>query len=192
MSGKRELDAAIAAIVRYHSNISILHCVSEYPAQPQNVNLNTIPYLIEHYSEFRIGYSDHTIGISAAVAAVALGASIIEKHVTIDRRMKGTDQSGSLGPDGVNRMIRDIRLTEFSMGQRNIFISEAAKSARNKLERLVASIREIKKGEIIQEIDLHLLSPGLGLRWSERSMIIGKRAKDDIEQSELILLDMVE
>ena len=110
MAGKQELDNALEIITRYHSDISILHCVSQYPTYPDNLNLKTISYLKKHYGQYSIGFSDHTIGISAATAAVAMGAEIIEKHVTIDRHMKGTDQLGSLGPDGVNRMIRDIRI----------------------------------------------------------------------------------
>src|SRR5690606_16480283 len=99
MSGKEELDKALELITRYHSSISILHCVSQYPTHPTNVNLKTISFLKKYYPQYPIGYSDHTIGISAPVAAVAMGAEIIEKHITIDRRLKGTDQAGSLGPD---------------------------------------------------------------------------------------------
>lgn len=112
MAGKEELDDALDVITRYHSDISILHCVSEYPTHPDNLNLKTITYLKKHYGQYTIGFSDHTIGISAPAIAVGMGAEIIEKHVTIDRHMKGTDQAGSLGPDGVNRMVRDIRIAE--------------------------------------------------------------------------------
>src|SRR5690606_27963912 len=85
MSGKEDIDQAIEIISKQHSQISILHCVSQYPTHPENVNLKSIPFLIRSYRKFKIGYSDHTIGISAPVAAVALGAEIIEKHITIDR-----------------------------------------------------------------------------------------------------------
>ena len=115
MAGEKELDDAIQIITKYHSNISILHCVSQYPTKPKNVNLNTISYLLNNYKDYVTGYSDHTIGISTPIAAVAMGAKIIEKHITLDRRMKGTDQAGSLGPDGVYRMVRDIRILDKSM-----------------------------------------------------------------------------
>lgn len=192
MAGKKELDDALNVITKHHESISILHCVSEYPTKPENVNLNTIPYLKENYPQYKIGYSDHTIGISAPVAAVALGAEIIEKHVTIDRRMKGTDQAGSLGPDGVNRMIRDIRITEISKGKKEIFIADSVTSAKNKLERSLASKRAIKKGETITEDDLHLLSPGDGYKWSEREKIIGKTAKAYIPKDEIIYYQIIE
>lgn len=191
MGGKKELDEALSIITKYHSNISILHCVSEYPTSPKNVNLMTIQYLIENYPEYTIGYSDHTIGISAPVAAVALGAKIIEKHITIDRNMKGTDQKNSLGPDGVRRLIRDIRLMEMSLGKKEIFIEEAVYESKIKLERSIATKRDIKKGEIITEKDIHLLSPGDGYKWSERFTIIGKRALVDIPKNEIIYKEMI-
>ncbi len=191
MGGKKELDDALTTITKYHSNVSILHCVSEYPTQPKNINLNTIRYLQDTYPGFVIGYSDHTIGISAPVAAVAIGARVIEKHVTIDRRMKGTDQAGSLGPDGVNRMIRDIRLLEMSMGVKDIFVCDDVKMTREKLERSVASKRDICKGEVIEERDLHLLSPGDGFHWAERSQITGKVALVDIPKDEIIYPKLV-
>jgi sialic acid synthase len=191
MGGKKEIDDALEVITKQHTNISILHCVSEYPTQPKNVNLNTITYLIKNYPNYLIGYSDHTIGISAPVAAVAMGAKIIEKHITIDRRMKGTDQAGSLGPDGVNRMIRDIRVTEFSLGNEDVFISEDVLNSKVKLERSVATRREINKGEIISEEDLHLLSPGDGYKWVERRKITGRVAKVNIPKDEIIYKNMI-
>jgi sialic acid synthase len=186
MAGKKELDDALEIITKYHSNISILHCVSQYPTNPNNLNLNTIAYLQENYGQYTIGFSDHTIGISAPVAAVAMGAKIIEKHITIDRRMKGTDQSGSLGPDGVNRMIRDIRITEMSMGKKELYIEPDVKQAKNKLERSIATKREMKKGEIITENDIHLLSPGDGFKWSDKEQVVGKIAKENIPANEVI------
>ncbi|MGL4993650.1 MAG: N-acetylneuraminate synthase family protein [Bacteroidales bacterium] len=192
MGGKRELDEALEIITRYHNEISILHCLSQYPTHPDNVNLLTIRYLIENYPNYTIGYSDHTIGISAPVAAVALGAKIIEKHVTIDRRMKGTDQAGSLGPDGVNRMIRDIRLMERSIGSNQMHDKEEVSLARNKLERSIATNRTILPGEQLQEEDLHMLSPGDGLKWSQRHEIIGRKAKVEIAANEVIYKNMIE
>jgi len=192
MAGKQELDEALEIINKKHSNISILHCVSEYPTHPTNVNLNTITYLKENYSQYKIGYSDHTIGISAPVAAVAMGAEIVEKHITIDRRMKGTDQSGSLGPDGVSRMIRDIRITEMSMGIKDIFISGSVAGAKNKLERSIASRRNIAKGEVLKEEDLHLLSPGDGFKWANRGELVGRKVNVGIAKDEVIYVNMLE
>lgn len=186
MAGQKELDEALDIISKHHQNISILHCVSEYPTHPRNVNLKTITYLQKKYPDYTIGYSDHTIGIATPIAAVAMGAEIIEKHITLDRRMKGTDQAGSLGVDGINRMIRDIRLMEMSLGKEEIFIEEAVKKARVKLERSIAAKRDIKAGEIISENDLHMLSPGDGFKWSEKNNVIGKKILQDILKNEII------
>lgn len=186
MSGKQELDEALDIIARYHSEISILHCVSEYPTHPQHVNLRTLDYLLKNYAEYSIGYSDHTIGISVPVAAVAKGAQIIEKHITLDRSMKGTDQKGSLGIDGVCRMVRDIRLMEMALGREELFIQPAVNKVKEKLERSLATNKELKKGQVISETDLHMLSPGMGFRWTERKKVIGKVLKKDIRKDEII------
>lgn len=186
MAGKKELDEALDVITRYHSYISILHCVSQYPTYPDNLNLNTITYLKKHYGKYRIGFSDHTIGISAPVVAVGMGAEIIEKHITIDRRMKGTDQQGSLGPDGVNRMIRDIRIAERWLGKEELYIDQSVESAKVKLERSIASNKTLHIGDIIREEDIHLLSPGDGFKWAEKSLVIGKRVATEIPANEII------
>ena len=186
MAGKKELDDAICVITKYHSNLSILHCVSEYPTQPKNVNLGTISYLLNNYKEYVIGYSDHTIGISTPVAAIAMGAKIIEKHITLDRRMKGTDQKGSLGPDGVYRLVRDIRILDDSIGIEDMFVVQDTSSAKEKLERSIASNRKINVGEVINECDIHMLSPGDGFKWSEKELVVGKKVKKNIEANEII------
>lgn len=188
MAGEKELDNAIEMITKYHNNISILHCVSQYPTHPKNVNLKTINYLLKNYSDYIIGYSDHTIGISTPVAAVAMGAEIIEKHITLDRRMKGTDQAGSLGPDGVYRMVRDIRILDESLGEEKIFVVEDTVSAKHKLERSIASIRDLKVGDTITEDDIHLLSPGDGVKWIDKNTVIGKKVLQEIPKNEIIYL----
>ncbi|MGB4655057.1 MAG: N-acetylneuraminate synthase family protein [Bacteroidales bacterium] len=186
MAGKKELDDALDVITKYHSNISILHCVSQYPTHPDNLNLKTITYLKKHYGQYKIGFSDHTIGISAPAIAVGMGAEIIEKHITIDRRMKGTDQAGSLGPDGVNRMVRDIRITEKWLGEEDLYIDKSVETAKIKLERSIATKRDMKKGEVIREEDIHLLSPGDGYKWAEKNKIINKVLRNDIPKDEII------
>jgi sialic acid synthase SpsE len=192
MAGKKELDEALDIIYKHHNYITILHCVSQYPTHPQNVNLNTIKYLQENYPEHTIGYSDHTIGISAPIAAVAIGARVIEKHITLDRNMKGTDQAGSLGPEGVQRMMRDIRLLELSFGKKEIFIDSSVEQAKVKLERSIATKHSIKKGDVIKAEDIHLLSPGDGFKWSEKQMVVGKKALKDIPSDEVIYKNDIE
>ena len=192
MAGKKELDDALDVITRYHDNISILHCVSQYPTHPDNLNLRTITYLKKHYPQYAIGFSDHTIGISAPVVAIGMGAEIIEKHITIDRRMKGTDQAGSLGPDGVNRMVRDIRVAERWMGTEDLYIEECVSGSKVKLERSIATRRDIRKGESLTIDDIHMLSPGDGFKWADKDKVIGHRASKDIPANEVIYPSYIE
>ena len=186
MSGKGELDQAISIINKFHNDISILHCVSQYPTEYKNVNLLTIKYLEKNYKEYVIGYSDHTIGISTAVSAAAMGAKVIEKHITLDRTMKGTDQAGSLEPLGLIKMVRDIRNLEASFGEEKIFMCDDVKQAKTKLARSIATNKNLKLGHVITEEDIHLLSPGDGFKWSEKNEIIGKALINYIDKNEII------
>lgn len=192
MAGKKELDDALDVVTRYHSNISILHCVSQYPTHPDNLNLSTITYLKENYGQYKIGFSDHTIGIAAPVVAVGMGAEIIEKHITIDRHMKGTDQAGSLGPDGVNRMIRDIRMVEHWMGTKDLYIDKSVTASKVKLERSIATNKRLDVGHVIQLDDLHMLSPGDGYKWSQVGEVVGKKVKVEIPANEVIYPQFIE
>ncbi len=189
MAGKPELDAALEVITRYHDDISILHCVSQYPTYPDNLNLRTITYLQEHYPQYTIGFSDHTIGIAAPAVAVGMGAKIIEKHITIDRHMKGTDQKGSLGPDGVNRMVRDIRVTERWLGEESLYIEPAVAAAKVKLERSIATKRALPAGHVITDDDIHLLSPGDGFKWVRKAEVVGHALKAPLGADEIIYPD---
>jgi 3-deoxy-D-glycero-D-galacto-nononate 9-phosphate synthase len=186
MGGKKEIDDAIGIISKYHNDISILHCVSEYPTKYENVNLKTISYLQKNYSQCTIGYSDHTIGIATPIAAIAMGAEIIEKHITLDRQMKGTDQLGSLAIDGIYRMMRDIRNLDKSMGREEIYIEDSVTIAKEKLERSIATNKDITSGCIITADDIHMLSPGDGLKWTEKDKIIGKAVVKAVSKDEII------
>ncbi len=186
MAGERELNEALEVLSKHHENISILHCVSQYPTEYENVNLNTIKYLQEKYPQYTIGYSDHTIGIATPIAAVAMGAQIIEKHITLDRQMKGTDQAGSLEIDGIYRMMRDIRNLELSFGTKEIKIEESVKVAREKLERSIATLRALPEGHIITINDIHLLSPGDGIKWMDKGELLGKKLNTAMPKDEII------
>ena len=191
MGGQKELDQALETISRYHCNISILHCLSQYPAEYNNINLKTIIFLKENYQKYKIGYSDHSIGIMVPVAAVSMGAEIIEKHITLDREMKGTDHQGSLGVDGISRMVRDIRNLEMALGNKDIFVDDCVIDSRIKLERSIATKHQIKRGVVLTENDFHLLSPGDGYKWNDRENLIGKIAITDIDKNEIIYKNLV-
>lgn len=192
MAGKEELDNALDVITRYHDNIAILHCVSQYPTLPDNLNLRTITYLLRNYPQYTIGFSDHTIGIAAPAVAVGMGARIIEKHITIDRRMKGTDQKGSLGPDGVNRMVRDIRIAERWLGRDDLFMDPSVQASKVKLERSLATRRDLPAGHILTDDDVHLLSPGDGFRWTERDKVLGHKLRLPLLADEIIYPDNID
>lgn len=191
MNTEKEIDDALHIITKVHENIAILHCVSQYPAQYENMNLLSIPYLKEKYP-YEIGLSDHSIGIVMAPIAVALGAAIIEKHITLSRSMKGSDHHGSLEPDGLWRMVRDIRNVELSLGSKKKSVPEEVLSFKMKLERSIASARDIEKGEIIQEKDICLLSPGTGMRWTDKNKIVGKAANKNIPKHTILLMKDVQ
>ena len=105
--------------------------------------------------------------------------------------MKGTDQAGSLGPDGVNRMIRDIRVAEHWLGKEELYIDNSVEIARTKLERSIASNKILNPGDIIKEDDIHLLSPGDGVKWIDKDKIIGHQVKTIIPANEIIYPDMI-
>lgn len=186
MASQKELDDALAVISRHHNNIAILHCLSQYPSEHTRLNLNSILFLKEQYPQYTIGYSDHSIGIMIPTVAAAMGAQIIEKHITIDRNMKGTDQAGSIGPDGVRRMVRDIRVMEQSLGKKEMFIDENVAPSRLKLERSIASNKALAAGHVLQESDFQLLSPGDGVAWIDKAQLIGKTLKTAVAANEII------
>jgi sialic acid synthase len=120
-----------------------------------------------------------------------MGAQIVEKHITLDRRMKGTDQAGSLSIEGINRMVRDIRILELSLGKEEIFIDDEVNSSKVKLERSIATNRKMQIGEIITENDIHMLSPGDGFKWIMKDEVIGKKLKMAVDKDEIIYPFMI-
>jgi len=168
--------------------ISLLHCISQYPAEYHNINLLSVPYLKKTFPECPIGYSDHSIGIMVPVVAVALGATIIEKHITLNRNMKGADHAGSLEAEGLWRMVRDIRNVELALGEEKKEYNAAVDDNRRRLGRSLALAVPLKQGETLKETYLCMRSPGNGLAWVEREKLIGKKAVRDIPANSLIHL----
>ena len=182
----KELEKALNILSRTEKQIDILHCISQYPADYNNINLMSIPYLKDKFPGHTIGYSDHSIGIVVPTAAVALGAEIVEKHITLSRKMKGSDHTGSLEPDGLWRMVRDIRNIEASLGQYAKQYNSAVDGSRIKLARSLAINTSLKNGEILEESMLCMLSPGNGLSWEQKKIVVGKKACRDIAGKSLI------
>ncbi len=133
MSTLEEIDVAAKS---FNSDLlSILHCTSSYPCNNDEVNLNMIHELKKMYPENVIGYSGHESGLQISVAAVAMGAKIIERHITLDRTMWGSDQAASVEPEGLRKLVRDIRVVESALGDGKKVIYESEKSSREKLRR---------------------------------------------------------
>lgn len=185
MADRKDLDNALK-ILKNKSNISILHCLSQYPAEYSNLNLNTIKYLQDNYSQYTIGYSDHSLGTHIPVAAVALGSKIIEKHVTLDTKMKGTDHPGSANIETFIKMIHDIRALEFSLGEYKIECNNSVNLAKTKLERSLAFNKNLNKGDIISLNDLHMISPGNGFKWDDKDKFIGKKLLNNVKSNTLL------
>ena len=134
MSTQKEVDETVNLL--RGTDLSILHCVSTYPTPPSELNLNVITTFQEKYPEFIIGYSGHETGLSTTYAAVALGAKIIERHITMDRSMWGTDHSGSVEPQGLKTLVANIRDIESSLGDGIKKVTDSEVPIREKLRRI--------------------------------------------------------
>ena len=157
------------------TDVSLLHCVSEYPTRPPNANLDAITWLRGQYGRSRsVGYSCHVKGTWAAIAAVALGAQIVEKHVTLDRSMRGNDHLGALDRGGVYRWVRDTRHVDVAMRQRGLGAKSGSHTAMARLKRSVGYVRDLQPGHVLTEADLVPLSPGTGIPWRTWRDVAGK------------------
>ena len=183
-----EVDSCMSVLRKNGAGeIILLHCTTQYPTPYEEVNLKAMETLCQKFG-CSVGYSDHTKGIEVPIAAVAQGASVIEKHFTLNRNMEGPDHKASLEPDELQEMVRAIRNIEQALGDgvKRPMPSEAA----NKVvaRKSIIAARDIKKGEMLSEENLTTKRPGNGIspmRWYE---IIGKAAKRDFMEDELIEL----
>ena len=169
-------------------NLILLHCNTEYPTPYEDVNLKAMGALREEFG-VEVGYSDHTKGIEVPIAAVALGATVIEKHFTLDRNLEGPDHKASLEPNELKAMVEAIRNIEMAIGgdgTKHISVSER-KNIVIARKSIIAS-RDIKKGEMLTEENLTVKRPGTGIspmRWEE---VIGTKAIRDFKEEDLIEL----
>lgn len=169
-------------------NVTVLHCTTEYPAPMNEVNLKAMCTIRDTFS-VQIGYSDHTRGIEIPIAAVALGARVIEKHFTLDRSLPGPDHKASIEPDELSEMVRSIRNIELALGNG---IKEASKS---ELKNMVAARKSIhlasarKAGHIITSEDLVMKRPGDGISPMHLDQIIGKILKQDLPENTQLTFD---
>ncbi len=190
MSELDEISAAIEVLVETgikHDDIIILHCNTEYPTPYADVNLRAMQTIGKELN-VQVGYSDHTNGIEVPIAAVALGATVIEKHFTLDKTMEGPDHKASLEPDELKAMVDAIRHIEVALGNPEKHVTDSERKNMIVARKSILAARAIKAGEIFTEDNLIVKRPGNGIspmRWNE---VIGQKAIRDFSEDELIEL----
>jgi N,N'-diacetyllegionaminate synthase len=162
------------------SVVTILHCTSNYPAALQDVNLRAMQ-TISAATGLPVGYSDHTAGTTVSVAAVALGATVIEKHFTLDRSLPGPDHKASLEPQELLDMVRRIREVEQALGSSVKAPNAAELPVRALVRRSVTLVRAVNAGEVISAADLTLMRPGDGIAPKHLAELAGRRAAHPLE-----------
>jgi len=174
-----DIEEAVNACKRMgNEQIALLKCTSAYPAQIEDANLLIIPNMRETFGTV-VGLSDHTLGSSAAIASVALGAKIIEKHFILDRNLGGPDAAFSMEPEGFKQMVKYIREVEKALGSAIYELTEKQKKSRE-LSRSLFVVKDIKKGEVFTQENVKSIRPGYGLKPRYLNEILGKKAKIDL------------
>ena len=187
MSSLKEVKSALKIIKKYSkkSKITVLHCTTQYPAPFKDVNLNVIKTLRKEL-KCDIGYSDHSPGIEASLAAVCLGAKIIEKHITLDKKMKGPDHKASLEPEEFKLMIDSIRNIENSFGNYEKKITKSERKIILIARKSIVASKPIKKGEKFSDNNITVKRPALGLSPMSWFDVIGKRSKKNYSEDQFI------
>ena len=155
--------------------LTLLHCTTSYPAAPETLNLGTITKMEQRYG-CRVGFSDHSVGAWAAIAAVSLGAVVVEKHVTFDRLEKGPDHLASMEISEFSSMVGDLHQLSLALGVKTTTISEKEAANLIAARRSIVAAAPIKKDQVFRESDFNFKRPGGGLNPLDRDLMIGKRA----------------
>jgi len=188
MSNLEEIGDALNVLIdagTTKSNITILHANTMYPTPMLDVNLKAMQ-TIKNKFDIAIGYSDHTLGIEISIAAVALGASVIEKHFTLNKDLEGPDHKASLNPDELKSMIASIRNIEKAMGDGKKNITKSEKPNINVARKSIVAKTNIKKGEVFSENNLTTKRPGVGINPMKWNSIIGKIAKKSYKVDDIL------
>ena len=191
MASLGDIEDAINAIKAIEDvGIGLLHCAINYPPTFNDLNLRAIQTLKQAF-QVPVGYSDHTMSITIPSVCVALGGNIIEKHFTLDRTLKGPDHSFALEPHELKEMIKNIRETEVSLGSPMKFMPNSEANLYKLARRSIIAKKNIPKGKIIEESDLIIKRPGYGIPPKFLNIIVGRIARKDIEEEEIITWDLV-
>ncbi len=188
MANLGEVESAIEILVKSgtkRENITILHCTTNYPCPYIEVNLKAMLTLKEAF-KLPVGYSDHTLGIEVPIAAVAMGARIIEKHFTLDKNLPGPDHKASLEPNELKKMVKAIRNIEIALGSGVKKPNKSEIEIMKMVRKSIVASKGIKKGEIFTKTNITVKRPGTGIspmRWDE---VIGEKANRNFKDDELI------
>lgn len=179
MSDWEELDTAIETLAPIREQLVVMHCTSLYPTPVDGAHLRAISAVESRYGVVA-GFSDHTEGTLLAPIAVAMGAKVVEKHLTLDRRHPGRDQAVSVEPDELCQMIDGIRLVEKAVGNDAKAVSDAVRNVRARIGRSLVTRVELKAGSRIDASALTLKCPGDGISWADRQRVVGRRVNRDL------------
>ena len=187
MSTIDEIKNTLKVFKSEHSKITLLHCTSEYPAPKNEVNLKAINSM-QALFKLDVGYSDHTEGIEVPIAAVALGATIIEKHFTLDKTMSGPDHSSSIEPHEFELMVNQIRNVESALGDGEKRVVDSELKNRILVRKSIFAKKNIFKGEVFSSENITTKRPGNGISPMEWDNVIGKKAPKNFQPDEPIIL----
>ncbi len=191
MSNMEDIQNAIKALIdngASKEDITVLHCNTEYPTPMTDVNLKAMNTIAKDLN-VSVGYSDHTLGIEVPIAAVALGATVIEKHFTLDRNLEGPDHKASLEPEELKAMVKAIRNIELALGSEEKNVTESEQKNIAIARKSIVAAKAIKKGDILTEENITVKRPGTGIspmKWNE---VIGMPAVKDFSEDDLIEID---
>ncbi len=187
-----DIERAVNNILKYNKNLILFHCTASYPANVEDMNLNVIPELKRIYPNILIGLSDHENGIDAASVAYMLGARVFEKHFTLNRSWKGTDQSFSLEPEGLRKLVRNLNRIPILLGSANKQLLESEKKPLKKMAKSIVATKTLSKNHIITIDDIALKCPSGGLPPYEIENVIGKKLKSEVYEDDFILFENLE
>ena len=191
MANLEEIDIAVKNIkLDFNSDLILLHCTSVYPANENDINLNAITTLKNRY-KIQVGYSDHTLGTNAAIASISLGAKIIEKHFTLDKKLPGPDHAMALDPCELKNYIKIIRQTENMLGSGEKMPSKEELEMKKIFRRGIISIKKISAGEIIDTTNISIKRPAIGIDAINYENVLGMKSIVDIESDEPIKWEML-
>ena len=186
MSNLKEVSDAVKVIQKAGCrNFALLHCVSNYPADSKDVNLNAMETLRRKFRA-PVGFSDHTLGKTVSLAAVALGACIIEKHLTLDQKMRGPDHAASLEPEEFTALVRGIRTVEFALGEGRKIPARSERRTALVARRSLVAAENIKAGQVITRSCVDIKRPGTGLKPGLLNRILGRTARKDVTAGTLL------